>query len=105
MAHLGASAQTRSRSGELSGIGRVGWTIEEFRASCSKLAGSKETSHIEQRKCHSCPLLHCAESVEGCDTPSQSPRQSVMFFRIARRSERIYQHLSWSSNASDSSRF
>src|SRR5580704_11092698 len=78
MAHRRTSPQAGGRSGELSGVGRVGWTVEEFGASCGELARPKETARYQQGKCNSCPVLHRAEPVEGCRAPRHSPPQSVM---------------------------
>src|SRR6266404_1497438 len=78
MAHRRTSTQAGSRSGELSGIGRVGWSVEEFGASCGELAGPKETAGRQQGKCYCNPVLHREEPLEGCCTPRQSPPQSVI---------------------------
>src|SRR5437660_12123746 len=78
MAHRRTSTQAGSRSGELSGIGRVGWSVEEFGASCGELAGPKETASRQQGKCYCNSVLHRAEPVDGCCTPRQSPPRSVI---------------------------
>src|SRR5260370_9658394 len=76
MAHRRTSTQAGSRSGELSGIGRVGWPVEEFGSGCGELAGPKETASRQQGKCYRNPVLHRAEPLEGCCT--QGVRASCM---------------------------
>ena len=64
------------RAGELSGIGRIGRTVQEFGTSGSELADTKKIAHRQQGKCNGNPELHRAEVLEEC-TPRSCPPQLV----------------------------
>jgi hypothetical protein len=78
MVHLRRSTQAWGRSGELSGIGRVGRVVKEFGPSCGRLAGPTEPAHRCQGKRNSCTVLHRPQPVERFCTSCQPPQQWVI---------------------------
>ncbi len=92
MACRRTDAQKGSCPGELSGIGGVGRSVEEFGPSGRELADTPEASSRQQGKCDGNPSLHGDESLER---NSPSPRfKQAQIISPARRESRSCQLIS-----------